>query len=357
MTQLRRVVVVSENMGGVLDEGIRKFATGLLDGFRAHGQAYGIATAERGEGGHPMVRRVSANKLFTGKAMRHEVESLNPDLIVYIPSASGTAFAFWRARMLKRFAPAARVALVATQRRYHSALGRVMVSELRPDKVFAQSQETIRYLEWLGMAAQFLPAGVDLERFRPATPEMRGRLREKHGLPQDRYLVLHAGHLKPGRNTELLLGCGESATPVLVCGSSMGRDEGLRQRLIAGGVILIESYVRDIEEIYQACNAYLFPVREEGSAMDFPLSVLEAMACNLPVVAYPFGGLPMAFEPGGGLVFTETDEAMLAALESVRRIPVQTRTKAEPYAWDAVAGRMLELMEGMDDAEAYSRAV
>jgi glycosyltransferase involved in cell wall biosynthesis len=137
----------------------------------------------------------------------------------------------------------------------------------------------------------------------------------------------------------------------------MGRDEGLRQRLIAGGVILIESYVRDIEEIYQACNAYLFPVREEGSAMDFPLSVLEAMACNLPVVAYPFGGLPMAFEPGGGLVLTETDEAMLAALESVRRIPVQTRTKAEPYAWDAVAGRMLELMEGMDDAEAYSRAV
>ena len=67
--------------------------------------------------------------------------------------------------------------------------------------------------------------------------------------------------------------------------------------------------------------------------------------------------VPLAFEPGSGLVFVESDEAMLSAIESVRRIPVSTRVKAEPYAWNQVARRMLQVMEGMEDAEAYSRAV
>ena len=45
MRPIRRVTVVSENMGGVLDEGIRKFATGLLEGFRAQAEASGVATS------------------------------------------------------------------------------------------------------------------------------------------------------------------------------------------------------------------------------------------------------------------------------------------------------------------------
>ena len=356
MRPIRRVTVVSENMGGVLDEGIRKFATGLLDGFRAHAEASGVATSG-GESSHPLVKSVAGNRLYTGRPLRREIESQRPELVVYVPSASATSFAFWRARMLKRYAPGGQVALVATQPRYHTALGRLAASEMAPDKVFAQSRETIRYLEWLGMTAQFLPGGVDLRRFCPVTAERKAALREGLGLPQDAYLVLHVGHLKPGRNVELLMRLGAVGTPVVVAGKSMGQDEALRQRLTEAGVILIDRYLPDIEIAYQACDAYLFPVREEDSAMDFPLSVLEAMGCNLPVVAYPYGGLPMALEPGDGLVFVESDEAMLSAIESVKRIPVATRKKAEPYAWERVAGRFLELMQGARDAETYVRAV
>jgi glycosyltransferase involved in cell wall biosynthesis len=356
MRPVRRVTVVSENMGGVLDEGIRKFATGLLDGFRFHAEASGVATSG-GESSHPLVRRVSGNKLYTGRPLRNEIESLRPELVVYVPSASATAFAFWRARMLKRYAPGGQVALVATQPRYHTALGRLAASEMAPDKVFAQSRETIRYLEWLGMAAQFLPGGVDLGRFCPVTAERKAALREELGLPQDAYLVLHVGHLRPGRNVELLTRLGGLGTPVVVAGKSMGQDEALRQRLSESGVVLIDRYLRDVEIAYQACDAYLFPVREEDSAMDFPLSVLEAMACNLPVVAHPYGGLPLALEPGEGLVFVESDEAMLSALEAVKRIPVATRKKAEPYAWEHVAGCLLETMQGAGDAGAYVGAV
>ena len=356
MRPIRRVTVVSENMGGVLDEGIRKFATGLLDGFRAHADASGVATSG-GESSHPLVKSVSGNKLYTGRPLRREIESLRPELVVYVPSASATSFSFWRARMLKRYVPGGQVALVATQPRYHTALGRLVASEMAPDKVFAQSRQTIKYLEWLGMTPQFVPGGVDLRRFRPVTADQKAALREGLGLPQDAYLVLHVGHLQPGRNVELLTRLGGVGTPVVVAGKSMGQDKALRQRLTESGVILIDRYLRDVEIAYQACDAYLFPVREEDSAMDFPLSVLEAMACNLPVVAHPYGGLPMALDPGEGLVFVESDEAMLNAIETVKRIPVATRKKAEPYAWEHVAGRFLETMQGAGDAEAYVRAV
>ena len=356
MREIRRVAVVSENMGGVLDEGIRKFATGLLEGFRAHAEAFGIATSG-GESSHPLVKTVRGNRLYTGRPLRNEIEALRPELVVYVPSASATSFSFWRARMLKRYAPGALVAMVATQPRYHNALGRLAASEMAPDKVFAQSQSSIRYLEWLGMTAQFLPAGVDLARFRPPSAERKAALREELGLPADDYLVLHVGHLQPGRNSELLTALGGVGTGVVVAGKSMGQDAALRQRLVEAGVIVIDRYLREVEAVYQACDAYLFPVREEDSAMDFPLSVLEAMACNLPVVAYPFGGLPLALEPGEGLVFVESDAAMLAAIDSVKRIPVNTRDKARPYAWEHVAGRLLETMQGVEDAEANVRAV
>ncbi|MEX0683795.1 MAG: glycosyltransferase [Dehalococcoidia bacterium] len=357
MRLIRRVAVVSEHMGGTLDEGIRKFATELMEGFRAHAIVFGISTTGTENATHPLVKHVSGNKLFMGRALRDEIEEINPDLIVYIPSASGTAFSFWRARILKRCAPKAKIAMIAVQQRHHTPLGRLVVSEMTPDKVFAQSRETIRYMEWLGMAAQFLPSGVDLVRFQPVDDPKKAELRGKWSLPADDYLVLHVGHIKPGRNVELLMGCRKVGTPVVVSGKSMGQDAGLRKRLEAAGVILIDTYVRDIEEIYQACDAYLFPVRDEDSAMEFPLSVLEAMACNLPVVAYPYGGLTMALEPGDGLVFVESDEAMVAAIESVRRIPVSTRAKAEPYTWEHVAFRMLELMQGSEDAGPKARAV
>ena len=72
MRPIRRVTVVSENMGGVLDEGIRKFATGLLDGLRVHTEASGVATSG-GESSHPLVKSVSGNKFYTGRPLRSEV--------------------------------------------------------------------------------------------------------------------------------------------------------------------------------------------------------------------------------------------------------------------------------------------
>ena len=222
---------------------------------------------------------------------------------------------------------------------------RALLRRLAPDAVFCQSAATMRYLAGVGISATFLPSGVDAERFRPATAERKAALRGKYGLPEGEFLVLHAGHLVRGRNAGLLGKLEGIGRGVMLAGRSMGLDAELKRELEESGVIVVDRYVEDVEELYQSCDCYLFPVREDDSAMEFPLSVLEAMACNLPVVAHPYGGLPLALEPRDGLVFAKSDDGLLAGVREARGGVSDTRSQALALTWERAAERLLETMK------------
>lgn len=69
-----------------------------------------------------------------------------------------------------------------------------------------------------------------------------------------------------------------------------------------------------------------------------PLSVLEAMACNLPVVTTPFGGLARCFRDTPGLYYAETQEAFQeAVVGALGGGACATRAAAEPHTWQHLA--------------------
>ena len=143
-----RTIVISENMGGRLDEGIRKFATNLVAGMSEHGAAWGLTPCEPDAWPSPeRIRHLDADKLFRSGEMISALRGLAPDVIVYVPSASGTLFSFLRARMLKHHVPDAHVAMIVTQRRDHTLPVRSMLRRLAPDSLFVQSLETLRYFD------------------------------------------------------------------------------------------------------------------------------------------------------------------------------------------------------------------
>jgi D-inositol-3-phosphate glycosyltransferase len=119
--------------------------------------------------------------------------------------------------------------------------------------------------------------GVDIERYRPAEPDERARLRQELGW-DERPRVLFVGRLVAKKGVDVALGAaaasGGSFELVL---AGPGMLDGVASRdVISLGALTPER----MAEVYRAADAFLLPSRGEG----FPLAVQEAMASGLPVV-------------------------------------------------------------------------
>jgi teichuronic acid biosynthesis glycosyltransferase TuaC len=162
-----------------------------------------------------------------------------------------------------------------------------------------------------------LPCGVDMARFQPIP---RAQARAALGLPPDGpYLLFPANPARPEKRYDRAL---ELAGDV---------------RLLTLGGVEPER----VPLFVNAANAVLVPSEREG----FGLAVLEALACQVPVLATPCGiapeviaGVPGAFcAPFELAAWRERLTPLLAALDP----RVEGRAHAEPYSTDRMAERVL----------------
>ena len=219
---------------------------------------------------------------------------------------------------------------------------------LAPDYVIVSSNYWRRRAIRFGIPHSLMSvSGVDLDQFRPASLEHRNQLRRKLGLPLDRLIVLHVGHLKEDRNLkELLRVQSHSGLQVVIVGSSTTKQSvRLINMLEHSGCIVINNYQSRIEEYYQSADLYIFPTFNHKAAVQIPLSILEAMATNLPIITTRFGGLPDFFNPGLGLtyVFPEQFDDLAKIIISEIESPTQTRSLVEKFTWKVIANNLLSL--------------
>jgi glycosyltransferase involved in cell wall biosynthesis len=127
---------------------------------------------------------------------------------------------------------------------------------------------------WVRRRAQVLPCGVDVERFRPTARESA---RSQLGLERDGAYVLFPAD--PARPEKRFDRARELCEPLGV------------QLLTLGGVD-----PASVPLWISASNAVVVPSEREG----FGLSVLEALACEVPVLATPVGIHPQALEGVSG---------------------------------------------------------
>jgi glycosyltransferase involved in cell wall biosynthesis len=141
--------------------------------------------------------------------------------------------------------------------------------------------------------ARVIPNGIDTGVFRPgSSAAARSRLR----LPKDSWIVLCAGSIArvdQWTDRDLLTSAVRSVDgierrdcTIVFLGSTHDSDEQ------AGAIRLIHRRYEDdphrVAAYYRASDIYVHPSRADT----FPTSILEALACGLPVIATAVGGIP-----------------------------------------------------------------
>jgi glycosyltransferase involved in cell wall biosynthesis len=190
----------------------------------------------------------------------------------------------------------------------------------RYDLVSAVSSELAALIPGAGSkrTVAILPVGISLERFKPIP---RAQARKKLGLePKGRYLLFCHNPARPDKRHDLALQLAEANNAQLLTLGSVAPD--------------------DVANWHNAANAVLVPSDYEG----FGLAALEALACNVPVLATRTGVHPVALDGIDGALCAPFDlgtwsDALAPHFKS-RNPRVNGRARAELFSSDRMAERV-----------------
>jgi len=184
---------------------------------------------------------------------------------------------------------------------------------------------------------RFLPNGIPIERFMPRDRDERQQARAELGLPTDNPVVLHFGRdweIKGGdlflRAVERLRDQGRPVHAIVLRGGEPQR--ALAAELGIEDVVRGIEGVKDIRDLYVVADVFVSASRHEG----MPFTLLEALACGVPVAATRIPGhLAVAARcPGIELMDLNADAIAAALVTVLDREPAQTAAElAAALAW------------------------
>ncbi len=343
-----RVLLISERWEDVTDEGMLGFLDEFAQFLKMKFSLLIVYDHGSGAGDLPS-RRLPLGKRLVTPELKGCLESFRPNLVLYCPTACATFNALLRHSRLERLVPGARCALMSLQSREYSWWQKPLLRFVRPWRLVVLSRAQEEYYRERGFEALAVRAGVDLTRFCPANAQERKLLRKRLGWPSEKRVIFHAGHLRAGRGLDAMsaLARQEEFHLVMAASTANPADDSLREELVAAGIEIHHEYLPKIEDFYRAADLYLFPVREASESIEFPLSVLEAMACNLAIVTTPFGALTEHFTARDGLRYFQNLRDLPGAVDAALSQKVNTRAKVESFGWHA---GMEELMSKLREA-------
>jgi glycosyltransferase involved in cell wall biosynthesis len=178
-------------------------------------------------------------------------------------------------------------------------MARLFLSKL--DYVVALTNNVKRSLQGIirENRIKVIPPLIDLSRFTPKGRLSNEDVREKLG----QYNLLYLGNLSKAKGLHILLEAlrivkRDFPSVKLLLGLDVAPSEfqkklgkvikalGLSENVIPLGII------RDLPNVMANCDIFVVPFTSTYGPADCPLSILEAMACGLPVVATKIGGIP-----------------------------------------------------------------
>lgn len=175
--------------------------------------------------------------------------------------------------------------------------------------------------------------GVDLSRFYPSNDDVLSPRCHHHeqGLPK----FVYVGRVAVEKNIEAFLSLD-------LCGSKWVVGDGPARKALEEkypDVHFLGGYPQKaLPPFYQAADVFVFPSRTDT----FGLVLLEAMACDTPIAAFPVNGpIDVVGDSGAGVLNEDLAVACKQALNIDRDV---ARQHAEKYSWENAARQFESLL-------------
>ncbi|MCX9085645.1 MAG: glycosyltransferase family 4 protein [Candidatus Methanoperedens sp.] len=162
-----------------------------------------------------------------------------------------------------------------------------------------------------------LPNGIDINKFSPSSPDEKIKLRQKLGIPENKVIAVFTGRLVSWKGLPLLVRVwskvvSNNPDAVLVLVGGGGEDihnceDDLRNFVGDNNLeanVIFTGNVENVTEYLKSADIFVFPSENEA----FGNSIIEAMACGLPVITTRTGGpKDIITENENGLKVTAND--------------------------------------------------
>jgi phosphatidylinositol alpha-1,6-mannosyltransferase len=210
------------------------------------------------------------------------------------------------------------------------------------------------------------PPGVDVDRFRPLSPDERIAARRRLGLPEHAPVVVGVSRLVPRKGFDVVLRASARLVDrhpgLVVAVAGAGRDRERLERIAAatGAPARFLGRVGDqaLPEVYGCADVAAMLCRDRWAGLEqegFGIVFLEAAACGIPAVAGASGGAAEAVVDGEtGLVVGRPADvgAVASALdrlladEALRSTAgAAGRRHAEAHSYDVLAATLASALE------------
>lgn len=177
--------------------------------------------------------------------------------------------------------------------------------------------------------------GVDLAHFRPGLaphPAMTG-------LPGP--VQLYVGRVAVEKNLEAFLRCTHPGTKVVV---GDGPARASLEARFPEARFLGPMFGPELASAYAGADVFVFPSRTDT----FGLVMIEALACGVPVAAYPVTGPVDVLRPEVGVMDEDLDVAIAGALGCDRAACAEY---GRSFTWEASAAQFLGALVPLHDAD------